>query len=141
MIIYVITAGDYSDYKIYGVTTNKERAEDMRKKVSCNTGYTGDEANIEEFEDGVFPADSYWAYFDKTVPVKYWFIEFKFTGELVRAFEFWEDSGKQIKFIDINRGRSDAGHVIKYIVASDKEHAIKIARDERAKILAKRYNI
>ena len=40
--IYVITAGDYSDYKIYGVTTNPERAEAMRKIVDAHHGRLGD---------------------------------------------------------------------------------------------------
>jgi len=32
--IYVITCGEYSDYQVCAATTDPERAEDMRRKIS-----------------------------------------------------------------------------------------------------------
>ena len=46
--IYVITCGEYSDYTIRGVTTNKEYAKKMRERIE---DYYGD-AEIETYIDG-----------------------------------------------------------------------------------------
>lgn len=50
MEIYVITAGEYSDYHICGVTTDKEKAEKIRKLFSSSS-YN---SQVETYEDGVF---------------------------------------------------------------------------------------
>ena len=140
MKIYVITAGSYSDYQIYGVTTDPDRAEDMRRKVSCHAGFTGDEAEIEIYEDGKFPEDSY-RNFDKTVPVRYWFVEIGLiTGEVMRSFEFWDDSGKQIECSQ-SRNLNEKGTIVKNIVADTEAEAIKIAMDTRTKYLITLYNL
>lgn len=142
MKIYIITAGSYSDYEVYGATTDPDRAEDMRRKVSCHAGYTGDEAEIEVFEDGVFRSDSWYSDFNETVPVKYWFVEIRLkSGEVCEVFEFWDDAGKQIECSESNKGRREEGTNVKYILAEDEEHAIKIAKDYRAKFLAQLYGL
>lgn len=46
MKIYVITRGEYSDYHICGVATDKDSAEEKRKAYS----YHNDEAEIEEYD-------------------------------------------------------------------------------------------
>lgn len=46
MKVYVITEGNYSDYHICTVTTNKERAEKLVKIFSDNW----DDAKIEEYD-------------------------------------------------------------------------------------------
>lgn len=50
MKIYVITKGEYSDYHICAATTDKDRAEFLRKMAST-TGIYGKEARIEEYDD------------------------------------------------------------------------------------------
>lgn len=45
MKIYVITKGEYSDYRIITATTDKSLAEKIKAK------YCGEEAEIEEYED------------------------------------------------------------------------------------------
>lgn len=142
MKIYVITAGSYSDYQVYGATTDPDRAEDMRRKVSCHAGYTGDEAEIKVFEDGMFPSNSWCSKFDETVPVKYWLVEIRLkSGDIRGVFEFWDDAGKQIECSESNKGTSEAGTNVKYIIAEDEEHAIKIAKDCRAKFLEQLYGL
>ena len=51
MIVYVITQGHYSDYHICAVTTDKDKAEILRKFFSANSGY-GDwgKARIQEYD-------------------------------------------------------------------------------------------
>ena len=47
MKIYVITAGEYSDYSIYGVAINMADAEKIAERVSS---YVQEPANIEEYD-------------------------------------------------------------------------------------------
>ena len=49
MKLYAITKGEYSDYRIITLTTDKERAERLAKL--CSTDY--EDATVEEYEDGV----------------------------------------------------------------------------------------
>lgn len=144
--IYVITAGDYSDYQIYGVTTDPVRAEDMRKKVSCRAGYHGENGKIEEFEDGVFPNGTDW---DGIHPMEYWRVDMAPNGNVKRCYSFWEDNNKSMTcsltnqhYGSTERHTGDLGGIlINYIVAPDKEHAMKIAQDERITFLSKLLNI
>lgn len=54
MKIYAITQGEYSDYRIRAITTNKDKAEKLRDIYTDRYEYDvgGTEAYIEEFEDG-----------------------------------------------------------------------------------------
>jgi hypothetical protein len=50
MKVYVITKGSYSDYSIYGVAVDKEKAEIMKKYFSDKD----EQACIEEYDTDVF---------------------------------------------------------------------------------------
>ena len=50
MKIYVITKGEYSGYHICAATTDKDRAE-MLKRMASTDGLYGEEAKIEEYDD------------------------------------------------------------------------------------------
>ena len=132
--IYVITAGEYSDYHICAVTTDKERAEFLKK------WYYGDNTRIREFIDGDH----------ENVPdtiefIPVWYVDVKEDGDVVTCvidryapqdripdatFEFFRS------FYDCNRM-----HFKGILAAQDKEHAIKIVKDKRAKMLAERFGI
>lgn len=50
MKIYVITKGEYSGYHICAATTDKDRAEILKRMASTDGPY-GEEAKIEEYDD------------------------------------------------------------------------------------------
>ena len=129
-IIYVITKGEYSDYHICGVTTDKERAEYLRKFYTRD----GDEALIEEYLDGAPDAGSYREL--KAV----WMVLIMHTGQVSAdlysyAFEPFTNEFMFINRFALNEIEKDFKA---YVMAEDEEHAIKIAQDQMAKMLAER---
>ena len=51
MKIYVIVAGEYSDYHIIAATENEEKAKSLVELINKSHNYYGyDEANIEEYD-------------------------------------------------------------------------------------------
>jgi hypothetical protein len=142
--IYIITCGCYSDYSIYGATTDPHRAEDMRKKVSAGAH---DEAYIEEYEDGVFP-DIYEKY-ENYEPIQYWCVTFKSNKEYPEAYSYIAKH-KSVKVVTSSQEKGPCEfrmnlppryeiynvYRVDCIVAKDKDHAIKIAADTLAEYRA-----
>ncbi len=141
MKIYVITAGEYSCYQIYGATTDPVRAEDMRKKVSM---WAHEEADIEEFENGVFENDK----IDNLIPQRYFRV--MFTDQDPKVKEFIDYPNKRITVKEEKRSAgwsiNENGFPIReiytvftvdHIKADDEKHAIKIAIDAIAEYRAK----
>ena len=131
--VYVVTKGCYSDYHICAVTLDKEKAERLRKLFD---GGGMDEAGIEEWdtekhddflagrmpycviflEDGnVFSADC-----------DTWGLEYFETG--ITETPIWQNM-KKLSGLCVN------------LYAEDKESAIKIAAEKRAKALAEKRGI
>lgn len=139
--IYVITAGDYSDYSIYGVTTDPVRAKDMRDKLDAHFR-SRETVEIEEYEDGKFENES----IDSYIPTKYYRVEVRTGSNKVIVFDYM-DNGFQSIHVSSCKGtgsweKSPNGvprrevftrYIVKSIKAEDEEHAIKIAIDEIAK--------
>lgn len=132
-IVYVVTKGCYSDYHICAVTLDKEKAERLCKLFD-DGGM--DEAGIEEWdtEDTI----------DLLSGRKPYYVRFYKNGELISANEdkhcieyfspgIKESScfvqGRKIDSLDVN------------LYAVDKESAIKIAAEKRAKYLAEKEGI
>lgn len=137
--IYVITAGEYSDYQVYGTTTDPERAEIMKKIVDAHLGTLGD-AEIEEYEDGIFEDER----LSTIVPVEYWRVYLKTGSSEVTAYKISADRGKTMEIhewpfrgkweYDRNRmcpvREVGTEYLVTYIRADSEEEAIKIAVDQ-----------
>ena len=138
--IFVITAGEYSDYTVYGATTEPERAEEMRKIVDAHIKGHGD-AQIEEYEDGIFDSEC----LNTIVPAEYWRVEVRTGLDEASVSRYSGDQGETVRTSSISwkgpwekdgRGYPRREIVTQYTVsgisACDKEHAFKIAMDEIA---------
>ena len=148
MKIYVITAGSYSCYGIYGVTTDPERAEDMRRKVDAWNHENS--ASIEEYEDGVFENDQ----LDHIVPCEYWNVSLT-PGMAPIAYKRLDGPNLVMTVTDrVHKGdwkqpapgrayRRECWKVyyVSNIKADSEEQAVKIAIDEASKYRAKREGI
>ena len=145
--IYIITSGEYSDYRINAVAVSKERAEKLKKYYS-NNYYRSDPVEIETYSIDEPHED-----LDDLVPVYY--VSIDRCGKCFCRRKTWmhEKTGKLIEetpcYIESHLG----GELITkpglfgdefltfnwYGVAKDEKHALKIAQDERAKMLEQYY--
>ena len=126
--IYVITAGEYSNYHICAVTTDPERAEQLRKRY-----YHYDETYIEEYIDGDPDAGvcmdlrPIWNVWREVRNVWHACIEEYINMPFQNEFELTDP-----KYICSNTSTAFRAKVD----APDKEHALKIAQDKFAKVMA-----
>lgn len=130
MKIYVITKGEYSDYHICAVTESKEKAEMLREVFSRNE-YEYDKAKIEEYDTENPDIEK--------ILYPMWEIVFNGNGS--------------VKSIDevtygVDRYREEIydqyyvkNGVFVALFAKDKESAIKIAAERRAKYLAEKQGL
>lgn len=117
MKVYVITAGVYSDYTIYGVAIDPVMAENIRKYVDKEY----EEAAIEEFDTETWPDIL------KTGNIYH---VVKYPKGAMNAFKIsWDIEGGYAKRNKVRKlsGRLTGLEVT--VIARDKEHAIKIAAD------------
>ena len=147
--IYVITSGDYSDYRICGVTTDYERAKEMLKIVSADVPAWEDPI-IEEFEDGVFEEER----MNSIVPKEYWRV-YLYSNKPPELRKYTADELKEKISVSVSMVKGpwefkENGYpmreifyeyTISGIVAEDEEHALKIATDKIAEYKAQKENI
>ena len=139
--IYVITTGEYSDYSVRAATISKEKAEKLRKFHSY--GWCNGEARIEEFDINEPHED-----LDDLIPVYH--VKIYRNGKSWCQQSTWihERTGKVIEeesYRSLKLGgelQTDVTSIITeylefngYYATKDKEHALKIAQDDRAKLL------
>lgn len=127
--IYAVTAGQYSDYHIVALTTNKEIAE---AKMRVSKEY---DVRIEEYDD---LQDFTIIEESKKVKPK-WEIEINVHGKIVssKICTYSQDEELEEDIIRFTAGL----HSFFYVFADDKEHAEKIASDRRAKAIAEYFNL
>lgn len=133
-ILYAITSGEYSAYGICAITSDKERAERLRKFYSRD----GDEAQIEEFIDGDPEAGA----LTKLEPIYYIYKVAK--GEWYGGLYGYTTEKYKNRFKLIDPGYSV--HLMSvvyeaYVCAPDIEHATKIAQDKHAQLRAEKYGL
>jgi hypothetical protein len=133
MTVYVITRGDYSAYEICGVTLDKNRAEKMAKFYSDSL----DKATIEEYETDTEDSDT----LDNLIPV-YW-VRINRKGEFLVKVDRYTDGRKLFtpSFSLTHHILTGEPFFVATLTAKDKEHALKIAFDERAKQIAEKYGV
>ena len=126
--VYVITKGCYSDYHICAVTLDKEKAERLCKLFD-DGGM--DEPEIEEWDTE--------QHVDLLSGRKPYLVSFCKNGDLYSVYEdTW--GFEYFKPEIIERPKIDDNLLVK-LYAEDKESAIKIAAEKRAKYLAEKEGI
>ena len=123
MKIYVITKGHYSDYHIYAVAIDYEKACILQKRFSTKCA----PAEIEEFDTEDFN--------DIFVKKNLYDVWFGSNGKVREVFEedmvYFAPKDNPVRMLK-------SGMVAVYVFAFDKESAIKIAAEKRAMELSKR---
>lgn len=120
---YVVTRGEYSDYHIIAVCADKANAEKIAERIDRESCNEYDKCDIEEYEDGK-------ALFKETLSA--YFVNFergtvrkgKDDTEYAVTGTYWESKDGTIWGM--------------YVFAKDEEHAMKIASDKRAMLMAQK---
>ena len=128
MKIYVITAGEYSDYHIVAVTTDKEKAENFVKLHNDSKRFYYDDAYVEEYDTDdfdiaiddcnakYFKVIGEWNYVENGVDIE---------CDEIDSLEYIADRNNQHYHIYAG----EATRWMFYCTAEDEEHAIKKATD------------
>jgi hypothetical protein len=115
MKVYVLTSGEYSDYRVEGVFSTPEKAV----------------AYADGVEDANLPPDEYEV--DGAVPVaeRWWRIYFDADGNITSIRNEWRKPRH-------TESSSSAGpnHILVQLFADTRERAIKVASERRAQYLA-----
>ena len=123
MKIYVITKGDYSDYHICGVSTDKEKAEKLARFFTDQW----DDAKVEEYD-----TDRYELLSDNTKVYRVLFYENGNVHKLTHESSDYYDN----KITELDPTYCSGATLSVYVSADDEISAIKIASEKRAKFLA-----
>ena len=118
MTIFVLTKGEYSDYRITGVFSSKELAEAAKAKMTeGKDNYHAGYNDLEEYELDELGKDNRWMYFvamqGERIDVHITDILMIYNINEVRRIEF---NNKPVRYIT-------------NVMAEDAEHAVKIASD------------
>lgn len=120
-IIYIVTAGEYSDYGIIAATKDKETAERIANKYNKESKY--EEAQIEEYYDAIYRR-----------PMTEFIIHLK-NGEITAlwAASILETEKERVVYADKSVEYKDGypnGMLWRVdVVADSEDHAQKIAKD------------
>lgn len=138
--VYLITAGEYSDYGVLAVCSTREKAEHFCEVLNRNGGWYGDKADIEEYPVDSIPIE------DLDIPV--WCVGFK--GQPLYAYNVRKcDRGGALDINKLNPyrvrdfltrnlyGPGGSDYAVE-VMAETKEEAIKKASDYLAKYRAEK---
>jgi hypothetical protein len=126
--IYIVTDGDYSDYHIIGVWESRKKAQSWVKEYKRNNEWNWGDPRIEEWplED-----DPEFAEFRRATAL--WCVEMTEAGDVKSCYELpHSDSSPAELRAPARSGWANAGFFFFEGVATDKEHAIKIAAERWA---------
>lgn len=134
--VYLITAGEYSDYGVVAVCSTREKAEHFCEVLNRNGGVYGDQAEIEEYPIDSIPID------DLDIPV--WCVCFK--GPPFYVYNVMKrDRGGALDINKLNPYRvhdystsSGGSDYAVDVMAETEEEAIKKASDYLAKYRAEK---
>ena len=133
MTVYVITKGDYSDYHICAVATDKKKAEILKKAFDDKDGWG--EARIETYETDQFLTEIEsglnlyrCTMKDSDLSVSVWMTDLDYT----RSSDFKVRKHKE---------RFNTSTYAVYVWAKDEDHACKIAADKIAEYKAKEVGV
>jgi len=120
-VIYVVTEGEYSDYHIVGLYSSEETAAAAAQK--CDGG------RVEEYElDGNadLVARGYWVYS----------VVMDIDGNTAQVYEYGAPGSVSSEGYICKWHSDETLHLSAKVCAKSKEHAVKIANDKRAQIIA-----
>lgn len=131
MKLYAVTKGEYSDYHIIALTTDKDVAEKLAKKYSnrANTYCFAEDAEVEEYEDGVVLLDRD-CYFVRVVG-----------GNVTEVIapnteETWFNDDEKLYNESVVGDRMNGYYT--YVLARNPDEAAKIGKDRVMKYIASR---
>ena len=125
MNVYVIMQGEYSSRHVVTVTLDKEKADKLAKYYSR----IGDETWVDVYETDETPDEK----LNSLVPVYYVAINTD-GSSTVKIASYWDS---KIPYEPRFNVTSDRNMIFTaYLTAPDEAHALKIARDRRAKMLS-----
>ena len=122
MKIYIITKGEYSDYRICAVATDSEKADQLAEFFSSKY----EKAEVEEYDTDDAP--------DLTEGKIVFRVHFDKHGNVVSVEEWFKDYWDSLPF-QHNR------NLVVHVLANTKEAAIKIGAEKRAKFLAEKMGL
>lgn len=127
MKVYIITKGDYSDYHICAVTTDKKKAEMLRKAYNDLDGWRN--ARIETYDTDEFltEIESGLKLYDCTMERDKPMFIFEVDLDYMNSSDF--------------KVRYNRSTYCVYVWAKDEEHALKIASDKIAEYKANKEGI
>ena len=129
MKVYIITKGEYSEYHICAVSTNKEKAELLQKAFSGNDSWN--QVHIETYETDKFITE-----IERGLKV-YWCVKNSDSDMISverECLHLLEDN-------DFNVQTNIYGGYWVYVWAKDEDHARKIAADKIAEYMAHKEGI
>lgn len=128
--VYIVTSGCYSDYGVEGVFSTRENAQKVVDLYSPGSDFMG-EWRIEEFE-----LDRLMTFAERGKQL--YSIEMEKDGTVVKCnVEFREDLPPDEEFHYVSfKSFPCRLCLITHVIATSKEHAIKIANERRAFLIA-----
>ena len=125
MTVFVVTSGDYSDYQIRAMFTTKERAETYIKAINLREANDIEEWELDRYSDDIDCGRS---------PFRVFMAK---NGAVRRADKTDYDVDKTCKLVCYFPRTPDSVVELECTCwAKDEEHAIKIANEKRAQIIA-----
>lgn len=140
--VYILTKGNYSDYGIIGVETDKKRARDIAKLLSDDS-YGGavevETWNVGGIDISAYPKGQYlYAVRQKKSP--YQRHEPSYSGLYVDQSDPTESHNEEVNNV-VLYGPNESDGLYVRVWAKDKDHAAKIAADLFAQHWAEQENI
>ena len=134
MTVYVITKGDYSDYHICAVSTDKKKAEVLRKAFDDKDGWR--EARIETYETNQFltEIESGMKLFECAMKDD---VEMS-VSTYMSDLDYIDDLCFRVR--EYSKGYMAPGYGV-YVWAKDSDHARKIAADKIAEYKARKARV
>ena len=123
--LYAITHGEYSDYRIITLCSDREKAEKLVEWYNRYDKY--DPADIEEYEDSIVVPD------ESLIPYK---VVFNADGSVYCETSCWPMDAIVNHSYMCKDGRFGV-----YVLATDEASAVKIAAEKRAVYLAQQNGI
>lgn len=134
--VYLITAGEYSDYSVFAVCSTREKAEHLCEAINRNGGCYGDQAEIEEYPVDSIPIE------DMDIPV--WCVCFKGPPYYVDMARKCDRGGaldinkfNPYRVHDFSASRGGSSYAVD-VMAETEAEAIKKASDYLAKYRAEK---
>lgn len=124
--VYIVTAGEYSDYHIVGVYSSKENAKMVKNKINKNSDWDWADIEVWQVDRGIEELKKH-----KSI----YYVELNKRGDVIEVEKCWDDFA--FRGVDVFES-SISGNLHTYVWANTKEEAVKIASERRTKYLVEK---